>query len=647
MSTENNHYESGRYNWPSNAVGDHDQDLQRAVEASRQTLLHDERRCAGLVDPDQGAGSSRAEENAQEGPRESLPRPDTGMFEELAKLSPNAFSYMITSNIKRKLVAEVHYWATLGDLLHKDISGRTVAYMSMADFLRRIYFELHIRNSRDDNVGSTFTLFAQFGLDNTLHMLDQTDHSISNAIYHYDAFLESTDMPDYKRVLRFHLEFSSRPEGYFWDRPSQRITNHYLSLLKNPILVNSDGTWERQAQETEASDLQILDESPSVNRPNSARTGTLADFIPPTSRQGQTIESVVGRLPDSKVPLRQLGRQLIPESLLRLDGIFSENKPNVLLQLGPRMGVAGIYNLDEGLLDTTSPTPAAWWVCCSLLPDLDPDELSRDIRARSIPILRSTLSITPPQFYSAVEILRRPAGFLAHDMGIGKTHTVLAAAALRTLILKSKQKCEQAWSSGSRGQHLDRNARPQEGQVCPSQIKRPGDVQCYCVPGGLTREIGRLARGVSLIQIPANSRAEWINAVTLAKFNTASYDFVVVSQSSDVPAELKRGREFFKMFGSNWKLNSVLGPGNQTAPQNLQAADFDWEIGAKFGYLESYVFIIAHTDTTWYNMFKWSVNGLPVQIYAAPVGLSFIDEAHNPDLWAHSGPASHTYNMAR
>lgn len=552
---------------------------------------------------------------------------------------------MITSNLKRKTVAEVHYWATLKDLFHQDASGQLVGYISMADFLERIYYELRVRNSHGDNIGSLFTLLVQFGLDTPMHKLDQTDQSILQAIQDYNDFLQLTTLPRHKCVLRFHLEFSSRPEGYSATQPSQRITNRHPKALESPSVLGRDQIQSPQSQDPSPSHHKTLEKIPSIGSSKSART-TSTNFVP-QPRQGPTIKSIVDRIPENKVALRQFGNNFIPESLSKLEGIFSDKQASVLSSLGPRMGVAGIYNLDEGLLDTSSPTIDEWAVCCSLVPDLNPVELSKDIRARSIPILRSTLSITPPQFYSAVEMLRRPAGFLAHEMGIGKTHTVLAAVALRVLILNSKRACEQAWSSGSKGQHLDRNARPQQGQVCPSQTKRPGDVQCYCMPGGLTQEIGRLSRGITLIQVPANARTEWINAVTQAKFSKSSYDFVVVSQSPDVPAELKRGREFFKAFGSNCKLSTRFKPNNQTALQDVEATDLDWDIGAKLGYLESHVFIIAHTDRTWYDMFKITIDGLPVQVYAAPVGLSFIDEAHNPDLWASSGPASHTQIMAR
>lgn len=612
------------------------------------TIPEDQRR-ADAIEADHGVESLPAKDRALDALPVSLPRPDTSMFEELAKLSPNPLMYMITSNLKRKAIAEVHYWATLRDLLYKDASGRTVAVIGTAEFLRRILYELHIRNSLDDKVSSTFTLFAQFGLDSssTLHpVIPETERSVADALQHHNAFLESTSLPVHKQVLRFHLDFSSRPNGYASAQPSKRITKHYLSLLKNPIVPNSDGTLAHQDQDLQRSSTQATEARPSLRRSDSAIT-TLSDFIP-APRPRDTMDSVISGLPVDQMPLKQFGRQLIPERLLKLDGIFSEKQPNILARLGPRLGVAGIYNLDEGLLDTPSPNGDEWRACCSVLPDLNADELARDVRARSIPILRSTLRITPPQFYSAVEILRRPAGFLAHDMGIGKTHTVLAAVALRVLILNSKRVCEQAWSSGSKGQHLGRNLQPQQGQRCPSQTKRPGDVLCYCVPGGLTREIGRRTRGMALIQVPANARTEWINAIAQAKFSKVTYDFVVVSQSSDVPADLRRGREFFKVFESNWKLSPVLKPGAQISPDDFGAADyFDWQIGAKFGYLEPYVFVVGHTDAKWYDMFKMSIHGWPGHVYAAPVGLSFIDEAHTPELWAASGSASHIHIMAR
>ncbi|KAJ4389039.1 hypothetical protein N0V93_006501 [Gnomoniopsis smithogilvyi] len=588
QSSRNQPSQPGKFDFDDDDTDELYQYLLREIQESRQIQMYDEQYRVGLVQPNQGDQSSKATRRAQYAMTESLPRPDTTMFEEIAKSFPDPFMYMITSNLKRKTIAEVHYWATLKDLFYKDAAGRPVGFMSTAEVLRRIYYELHIRNSRDDNIESSFALYAQFGLDLTsaLRPVAQTGQSISNAIKHYHKFMKSTDLPASKIVLRFHLQFSSRPNGYPSARPSKRITNYYLHLLRDPIVLHSDGTLVRLEQEPGLSHKQGVEKTTSVKKSSSTET-KFSDFIPTTQgRQPETIERVLSHVPDNKVPLKQFGKNLIPETLLKLDGIFSEKDPSVLAQLGPRLGVAGIYNLDEGLLDTPSPNADEWRACCSLLPTLDPDEPSRDIRARSVPILRSTLRITPPQLYSAVEILRRPAGFLAHDMGIDGSVNKLGVVDPRVNI-----------STGTHSPNLD--------------------------------------------------KTEWINAIAQAKFSKASYDFVVVSQSSDVPAELKRGREFFKAFGNTWKLNPTLKPRDQTAPQDLQAANYDWEIGAKFGYLEPYVFVISHTDSTWYDMFSLPINGSPNKIYAAPVGLSFIDEAHNPDLWVTDSSASRTYTMAR
>jgi len=92
---------------------------------------------------------------------------------------------------------------------------------------------------------------------------------------------------------------------------------------------------------------------------------------------------------------------------------------------------------------------------------------------------------------------------LAHTMGVGKTITSLATAAARHLVLWSRKQAEEAWDSddpGRKAKHLARNA---ESGQCPSA--NPLGIQCFCVPGGRTREIAAaLVDGPTLVVTPSN-----------------------------------------------------------------------------------------------------------------------------------------------
>ncbi|CAI4215850.1 unnamed protein product [Parascedosporium putredinis] len=107
-------------------------------------------------------------------------------------------------------------------------------------------------------------------------------------------------------------------------------------------------------------------------------------------------------------------------------------------------------------------------------------------------------------------------GFMAHDMGLGKTYMTLALCALRHAILKSKEDVTRAWNGSLDERHLPPTT-PRGGggnHVCPSS--NPLGIQCYCVPGGDTRELAStcLVDGPALIIAPsiASAAPQWEKA---------------------------------------------------------------------------------------------------------------------------------------
>lgn len=367
------------------------------------------------------------------------------------------------------------------------------------------------------------------------------------------------------------------------------------------------------------------------------------------NNQGGTLVQKVSRLPrriadslSSPTPTSS-PRPAISRPLTRPQ---PSERETVLTNLAFELKQGGIDDLN-GLLPTThSPSPQQWRVCCQLLPYLDPDQLATQPRARAIGFVRSKLAISAFQLWTAYQILQG-SGYLAHGMGLGKTHCVLAAVALKALISGSKKRCEEFWamqSTRSRPQdarhlHLPRNAKvnASTNMVCPSQ--RPGDVQCWCVPGGVTRRLGMdLVPGASIISVPSDLMSDWVRVVVEAEFRPSTYNFIVVGGSNEVPVHLRRDPSVLKvMLKMSVSAKQATGAVNDTF-------DLAWTNRTSLEVIGTYIFLTSHHNSSLNDTFRYRPRDLGIgpnagtfamsTVYGAPIGLHFIDEAHLPGVWA-------------
>lgn len=463
--------------------------------------------------------------------------------------------------------------------------------------------------------------------------------------------MASNDTPAHKQVLRFHLQFTSLPP---LDRTPHSVSAKYiLSLIRAPVPSSStESVTEPQSPQNRQTQTQNLHLAGQADPDRSADFEDQEDYEARGSsldshRTNATLSHTVSTTVSSVGHALSSGSKA---AFYKMKAKVPSKQPDTstsLASLAPEIGRPGLYNLN-GFLPVTNLTDLAEWEArCEILPALEPRELLRDMQARSIHILRSKLRVTPPQFFSAVEMLSKGSIFLAHEMGIGKTHTVLAALPLRILVFNSKNACAQAWGSRSNTKHLPKLARY---GVCPSQSERYGDVQCYCVPTGITRQLGdSLSHGVALVQFPANAKAEWMNAADQAEFTEKSYDFVVVSSSTDVPLRLRGDLEMYKR---RFKLKMTPRPDNDKRKSaSYHPESVEWTVGARNADLDSTVFFItAGVTASWHKTFQHPIRFSDQEntVYGAPVGLSVIDEAHTASLWGQaSGPTTQTYSMAR
>lgn len=413
-------------------------------------------------------------------------------------------------------------------------------------------------------------------------------------------------------------------------------------VLQPPqISSNSNVGWQDDRFLNPRTLLPILPHAPATTSKKSISARRLFSALPKLQSKLRVIKDKMSPL-SPRSPISPVTRTRGPDAPI-------PEEPTTLTALGSEIKHGGIHNLNMLMPVTKSPSMDQWKKCCRLMPDLDPEQLALHPRQRSIRINHSMLMITPVQFYSAIQMLQGRGGFLSHDMGLGKTHTVLAAAALKALIIASKKRCETDWASPFASRHLVKNVAAR-GLTCPTQ--RPQDVACYCVPDSMTRIIyDELTQspGATLIHIPSTARATWLEAIVNAKFRL-HFNFRFVSKSADVPAELRINLETTKK--TLFRMGAIEK--TQTIRNTL---DLDWTSRTGLDGLGSYVFIVLHNDSDWYNTFQYKPSELRPRpqpdcvfpgtngtCYAAPIGLTFIDEAHLPGLWR---PTSAPMIMAR
>lgn len=666
--------------------------LKQARSNLRSSKAEDGNHCVNHIDTPQVMGSSKPVSDTQSSDRAEIlakgpgaeMTTDTKIFDAFMTLSsykPRSIdecTYMVTSNLQDPSVAKTAYWGSFSDFLFRDDTGQ-LRLIVMNEFISRVFYELRVQ-THERFPASSYSVVVGNGSLDQYSQLQRSDEGFQLAIQSYD--LARGKDPNQNRFMWFHFHFFSKPPSYKTLGPAHRVTNqlrYRLQFGHFPRLDNTDRGSESEAYSPEAERLSQRSRPPqgTSSKPYTGQAGntTIHRRIAGPNNQVEPplpiASSPVGTGP-SPSKKTNLGESSVQSKLFShlpkvpvprkvrnvLSGSRSRNQatpveqiadvppssldiPTALTALGPEIKHGGIDDLNGLLPVTASPSIDRWNKCCQLIPDLDPKQLMLNVRARSIRLRHSNLYITPVQFYSAYQILQGGSGFLCHDMGLGKTHTVLATVALKALIVSSKKRCDADWGSPFSSRHLSKHAA-QAGMMCPSQSKWPGDVQCYCVPDGVTRQIYEaLSPGASLIHIPSSARATWLEAIVNAEFRSA-YDFVVVSSSPDVPENLRRSlqdvKNLFKM-GAVERRKVVRDP-----------FDLDWTSRAGFERLGSHVFVVLHSDTTWYNTFRYRPSELCPRpqpdcvfdmkdgaCYAAPISLTFVDEAHMDGVWKWRG----------
>lgn len=599
----------------------------------------------------------------------------------------NDCPYLVTCNLREPdlAIAEAEYWGRFTDITRRTITGR-MGLISFDEFLNRVLFELRVQthHGRPDY---TYDVLVRNGFAGEWKVLDKTDNSFHQALedYYYGWKKHS----DPHNFMWFNLIFVHRPPRYYPSGPSQQMVDQLLNPPRHSP-PRHDDTERGPTPPPHAPDTisrKPLPPLPSgmpqpLAIPSNRTAGCRDDRflnprtpppVPPhapattsrtsgsTPEKGRGTRRLLSALPRLQSKLRIIKDKMSPRSPIspaspstrtrRPDDSLLEGESTTLTALGSEIKHGGIHNLNMLLPVTKSPSMDQWKRCCRLIPDLNPEQLALDPRQRSIRINHSMLMITPVQFYSAVQILQGGSGFLSHDMGLGKTHTVLATAALKALIIASKKRCESDWASQFASRHLVKNVAAR-GLTCPTQDRRPQDVVCYCVPDGMTRIIyDELERspGATLIHIPSTARATWLEAIVNANFKV-HFNFRFVSKSADVPTDLRINLETTK------KTLFRMGATEKTKTVH-NTLDLDWTSRSGLDGLGSYVFMVLHSDSDWYNTFQYKPSDLRPRpqpdcvftgangtCYAAPIGLTFIDEAHLPGLWR---PTSAPMIMAR
>lgn len=608
-------------------------------------------------------------------------------------------TYLVTCNLRDSdlAVAEVEYWGRFTDVVRKTTTGQ-VGLAPFNEFMARVFFELRVQTlgGRPDHI---YDVVVRNGSEGEWILLQKTDSSFHHAVNRFhSAWKRDPGKNDFWWV---NIVFIERPPDYSPPGPSDMVigqlglhrqrecdyTARYngqdkdkVRELESTSTTRQENDGRRQPQPstqpaTEGS--QLMPGSSNISRRPRARDG-----VPPSHGHRpakvpkERLQRSLPRLPSGtkSTSTSSTKKQLLsalPKIQSKLRGIKDRITPGtpttkapstrveppgepapppaepctVLTALGAEIKQGGIHNLNGILPVMASPSPDQWARCCRLIPDLDPARLSLDARARSIRLPHSSLCITPVQFYSAHQMLQGGSGFLCHDMGLGKTHTVLATAALKALVVASKRRCDDDWASGFSSRHLPRAAGSREvKKKCPTQGARPGDVECFCVPGGATRHMyEELARspGASLVLVPSSARGTWLEAIVRAEFRSPCYNFRFVSKSADVPAGLRCNLETTKTM--LFRMGAVA----RTTTRSVRSAlDLEWTSRSGLDGLASYVFVVLHGDTDWYSAFQYRPSdlrprprpdcvftGVNGTCYAAPMGLTFVDEAHMPGLW--------------
>lgn len=594
-----------------------------------------------------------------------IPRPSGG---------PGDFQncvYVITSNLSNHHDSRYEYHGSLHDLWTMREKGY-YALLSPEGFKKMVCSRLRVPDCGIASVRTAVRMSPRTGW--------QSIDSLSKQIYKYkEIYLD--DKQHWFIAWYFHFPEGTKVDGSQgpYRDSMEAIRVHMQAHQHHPTVQtihegnntsNTEGSvsFRRESSSGAASDETVWP-SPSfpfqlkplpplpqdaeqVSRQSSSRKSRGSSY------KGEKLVQKVSKIP--KFIARPLSSPTpttprVAISRLPLTRPEPSERPTVLTQLAFELKEGGIDDLNGLLPVTKSPSQHQWRVCCQLLPYLDPDQLASHPRARSIGFLNSKLAISAFQLWTSYQILLGESGFLAHGMGLGKTHCVLAAVALKALIAGSKKRCEEFWAMQStRGRsqaprHLSKNAmaNSRSNMVCPSQ--RPGDVQCWCVPSGVTRQLGEsLVPGASVISVPSDLMSDWVNALIQADFKPSCYSFIVLG-GNEVPPHL---RQDLSLLMIKFKM-SASAPAKKATVKS--ALDLVWTNRTSLEAAGTYVFLTSHYNPTLNTTFRYRARDLGMapnvgpkfetgSVYGAPIGLHFIDEAHLPGTWT---PTHYPMVMAR
>jgi hypothetical protein len=291
-------------------------------------------------------------------------------------------------------------------------------------------------------------------------------------------------------------------------------------------------------------------------------------------------------------------------------------------------------------------------------PHIDPIQHTQN--TRSINFRHTALAVTPHQFCQAMTILFQDAwtglagGLLASEMGSGKSIIVLCSCIIRALLFESKRRVEREWEQAeararspkkTSREHLPRDAPAGQGLTCPTQKYRPRDCLCYCVPDGATRRhVRELKPGAALIQVPSAAMPGWIETLESCLFSRIAYNVTVLYAGPRLSSRLEPSPSFLGGTRSTpWKMGTVLPPKGGRAGMVESTEELNWitqpaPLSDSAMAMETHVVVTPHNNTRLREIYSWDVRDLSPApqncqfpsggLYAFPVGITFIDEAH-------------------